>query len=150
MRYTLLFSIFLFVIFISCNKDKYSTTPSLKFESVNTNDLHPGGVLIFTLSFTYKGALSGNLLVQELVPLCSGNELDSINSPYNLPSFPVTQDQKGEITVTYGYNVNGYSPITSPQCSPRNDTATFRFVLSDNKNHTSDTVSSPQVIIYAQ
>ena len=150
MRYTILFSIFLFVTFISCTKDKFSTTPTLKFENVSTQDLHPGGVIIFTLSFTYKGTLTGNLLVQELVPLCSGNGLDSINSPYNIPSFPSSQDQKGEITVTYGYNVTGYSPITSPQCSPRNDTAIFRFVLMDKAMHVSDTVSSPPVIIYAQ
>lgn len=150
MRYPILFSILLFIIFISCNKSKYSTTPSLKFENVNTHDLHPGQVITFTLSFTYKGALKGNLFVQELVPNCNGNGLDSINAPYNLPSFPASQNEKGEITVTYGYNVTGYSPISQPQCSPRNDTAVFRFVLTDNNMHVSDTVSSPQVIIYAQ
>lgn len=150
MRYPILFSILLFVIFISCNKEKYSTTPSLKFESVSTKELHPGQVITFNLSFTYKGALTGNLLVQELVPICTGNEIDSINSPYNLPSFPASQNQKGEITVTYGYNVTGYSPISQPQCSPRNDTAIFRFVLKDNAMHISDTVSSPPVIIYVQ
>lgn len=150
MRYTLLFSIFLFVAFISCSKDQYSTTPSLKFENVNTTELHAGEILVFTLSFTYKDGLSGNVFVQELVPKCSGNEIDSVNTPYDLPSFPASQNQKGEITVTYGYNVSGYSPILPPQCSPRNDTAIFRFVLKDNKNHVSDTVSSPPVVIYAQ
>ena len=150
MRYPILFSIFLFVTFISCSKEKYSTTPSLKFESVSTNSLHSGEIIVFTLSFTYKDALSGNILVQELVPTCSDDGLDSINAPYSIPSFPATQNQKGQITVTYGYNVAGYSPITSPQCSPRNDTAVFRFVLMDNANHVSDTVSSPPVIIYAQ
>lgn len=150
MRYTILFSIFLLAIFISCNKEKYSTTPSLKFESVSTTDLHPGQIITFNLSFTYKGALTGNLFVQELVPLCSGNQLDSINTPYNIPSFPPSQNQKGEITVTYGYNVTNYTPISQPQCSPRNDTAIFRFVLKDDAMHVSDTVSSPQVIIYAQ
>jgi len=150
MRYPILFSILLFVIFISCNKEKYSTTPTLKFENASTTDLHPGEVITFTLSFTYKGALTGNLFVQELVPTCTDNELDSINSPYSLPSFPATQNVKGEITVTYGYNVTGYSPISQPQCSPRNDTAVFRFVLTDSNMHVSDTVSSPQVIIYAQ
>ena len=150
MRYPILFSIFLFVTFISCTKEKFSSTPTLKFENVNTTELHPGGVIIFTLSFTYKGALSGNVLVQELVPTCSNDAIDSINAPYPLPTFPASQDNKGKITITYGYNVNGYSPITSPQCSPRNDTATFRFVLMDNAMHVSDTVSSPQVVIFAQ
>lgn len=150
MRYTILFSIFLFVIFISCSKEKFSSTPSLKFENVSTTELHPGEVIVFTLSFTYKGALSGNVLVQELVPTCSNDAVDSINAPYALPSFPASQDNKGKITITYGYNVSAYSPITPPQCSPRNDTATFRFVLMDNAMHISDTVSSPPVVIYAQ
>ncbi len=150
MRYTLLFSIFLFITFISCSKEKYSTTPSLAFKNVSTTELHSGEIIIFTLSFTHKGDLSGNIFVQELVPKCSGNEIDSINTPYDIPTFPASENQKGEITVTYGYNVAGYSPITQPQCSPRNDTAIFRFVLKDNKNHVSDTLSSPPVVIYAQ
>lgn len=150
MRYPILFSIFLFVTFISCTKEKFSSTPTLKFESVSTTELHPGGVIVFTLSFTYQGALSGNVLVQELVPTCTNDGLDSINAPYALPPFPASNDDKGQITITYGYNATGYSPITSPQCSPRNDTAIFRFVLMDNAMHVSDTVSSPQVIIYAQ
>ncbi len=150
MRYTILFSIFLVIILAGCSKDKYSTTPTLKFKSVNTTELHSGQVITFTLSFTYKGDLKGNLLVQELVPTCAGDRLDSINAPYNLPSFPTSENQKGEITVSYGYNVTGYSPITQPQCSPRNDTAIFRFVLIDKDMHASDTVSSPQVVIHAQ
>jgi hypothetical protein len=150
MRYPILISIFLFVIFTSCNKDKFSTTPTLKFEKVSTKELHPGGIITFTLSFTYKGDLNGNIFVQELVPLCTGNGIDSINTTYNIPSFPASQNQKGEITVTYGYNVTGYDPIHQPQCTPNNDTAIFRFVLKDNKMHVSDTVSSPQVIIYLQ
>ncbi|MDP4285272.1 MAG: hypothetical protein Q8891_12670 [Bacteroidota bacterium] len=135
---------------MSCKKSQFSTTPSLKFENVNTKNLHPGEIIEFTLSFTYKGDLTGNLLVQELVPKCSTDETDSINTIYTLPPFPASQQQKGEITVSYGYNVTGYSPITTPQCVSRNDTAVFRFVLKDDAMHISDTVSSPPVVIYYQ
>src|SRR5665647_2218864 len=121
MRYTILISIFLFATFISCKKEKFSTTPSLKFENVNTQNLHLGEVIKFTLSFTYK-----------------------------VPAFPASQNQKGEITVSYGYNVTGYSPISTPKCPLRNDTATFRFVLQADSAHLSDTVSSPPVVIYYQ
>ncbi|MEO9021543.1 MAG: hypothetical protein ABI237_09990 [Ginsengibacter sp.] len=150
MRYTILFAIFLFVTFISCKKETVSSTPTLKFEKVSTTELHPNGVITFTLSFTHKGDFNGTLLVQEIVPKCTDNIMDSINSPYDLPSFPASQNNKGEITVTYGYNVTGYSPVSQPKCSPRNDTAVFRFVLKADSTHISDTVSSPQVIIYAQ
>ena len=151
MRYTILFSIFLFALFSSCKKDQFSTTPTLKFERVNTTNLHPGDVLTFTLSFTYKGNLSGSKLwVQELVPKCGTTLLDSINQPYAIPTFPASQNSKGEITVSYGYNVTGYSPISTPKCPARNDTATFRFVLKSDSAHISDTVSSPRVVIFYQ
>lgn len=151
MRYTILISIFLFATFISCKKDKFSTTPSLKFENVNTTNLHPGQVITFKLSFTYQGNFTGNLFVQELRPLCASTAMDSINTFYNVPAFPSMKNQKGEITVSYGYNVVGYSPISAPHCPPNlNDTATFRFVLRADSSHISDTVSSPRVIIYYQ
>ncbi len=140
----------MFVTFISCKKDKFSTTPSLKFEKVSTTQLRPGQIITFTMSFTYKGALTGNVWVQELVPLCSSNQLDSINTIYPLPEFPSANNQKGEVSVTYGYNVTGYGQISTPQCAPRNDTAVFRFVLKADSSHVSDTVSSPPVIIYYQ
>ncbi len=149
MRYTILFSIFLFAIFTGCNKNKFGTTPKLKFEKVNTRNLHPGETIVFTLSFTYKGDLTGSLFVQELVPKCNNVTIDSINQPYSIPAFPAANDNKGEITVTYGYNV-GDSPISSPKCAPRNDTAIFRFVLKNKAMNASDTVSSPRIVIYSQ
>ena len=149
MRYTILFSIFLFAILTGCNKNKFGTTPTLKFEKVNTQNLRPGETIVFTLSFTYKGDLNGSLFVQELVPKCDNITIDSINQPYLLPPFPAATNNKGEITVTYGYNV-GNSPISTPKCTPRNDTAIFRFVLKDKAMKASDTVSSPPIIIYNQ
>jgi hypothetical protein len=150
MRYTILISIFLFAVFISCKKDQFTETPSLKFEKVNTQELHPGQVLTFTLSFTHKGKFNGNLLVQELVPKCSNVEIDTINSPYPLPDFPAVNNTKGEITVSYGYNVVGFSPVNTPKCPNRNDTAIYRFVLKSDSMHVSDTVSSPPIVIFYQ
>ena len=137
---------------MGCNKNKFGTTPTLKFEKVNTKDLHPGETIVFTMSFTYKGNLTGSLFTQELVAKCDNVTIDSINQPYPIPSFPAANDNKGEVTVTYGYNVSNstITGITTPQCSPRNDTAIFRFVLKDNAMHASDTVSSPPIVIYNQ
>ncbi len=148
MRYPFLFSILLFMIFTGCKKNDAGSAPTLKFTSVNATGIQSGDVLIFTLSFD-GGSVNGTdtIYVQEVVPNCPSS---SFIESYPLPSYPATQNQKGEITVTYGYNVTGYSPIESPQCPPMNDTATFRFVLKDNTLHLSDTVSSPPVIIYAQ
>ena len=113
---------------------------------MNTTQLHPQGVLKFTLSFTdAEGDFSdsGNIYVQfmqRMLPAC-----DISNSPatFALPVFPTMKDQKGTINISLDYN-NGIAP----QCAPLNDTTVFRFVLKDDAGHVSDTASSPVIIIY--
>jgi hypothetical protein len=145
MRYTILFSIFLLLLFVGCKKNKFSTTPSLKFESVNTTQLHNQQLIRFDLSFTdAEGDLTDSIFVQEVVPNCAASNIEGL---FPLPVFPTTKDQKGGITVTFGYNSSGYTSV-SPQCPPENDTAVFRFALKDKAQHVSDTVSSPVIIIY--
>ncbi len=144
MRYTILFSIFLFAILTGCNKKKFGTTPSLKFKSANTTQLHTGQVLQFTLSFTdAEGDLTDSIFTQKIVPYCT---LSSFTSFYALPGFPTSKNQQGDIIVTFGYNADPYTNI-SPQCQ-KNDTAVFRFALRDKAKHVSDTVSSPKIILY--
>jgi len=143
MRYPILFSILL-LLSTSCNKDRFSTTPSLKFKSVNTTQLYNQQLLQFTLSFTDKeGDLTDSIYVNENVPGCPGSNFEQL---FPLPAFPTTKNQQGDITVTFGYNVSGYSSI-SPKCQ-KNDTAVFRFVLRDKAHNASDTISSPPVILY--
>lgn len=133
---------------MSCNKDKFSSTPSLKFESVNTSQLHNQELLTFTLSFTDAegdfGTGDSSVFVQEIVSNCPASNFAGY---YPLPSFPTSKDQKGDINVTFQYNGGGGYTSISPQCQ-QNDTAIFRFVLRDNALHASDTVSSPPVILY--
>lgn len=145
MRYTILFSIFLFAILSGCSKKKFGSTPTLKFKSVNTTNLAAGQLLQFTLGFTdAEGDLSDSIFVEQIVPNCAAS---AFSSGYALPSFPASKNQDGDIVVTFGYNAgSGYSNI-APQCQ-QNDTATFRFALKDKAMHVSDTVSSPKIILY--
>ncbi len=145
MRYPVLISIILFTLFSACKKDKFATIPSLKFKSVNTTTLQTGQQIQFVLSFTdAEGDLTDKVFVEEIVPNC---KLSSFKDTYQVPSFPTSKNQKGDITVTFGYNTSnpGLANI-SPQCQ-RNDTAVFRFALTDAAMHTSDTVSSPPIIL---
>ncbi|HEY5407578.1 MAG TPA: hypothetical protein VIJ92_10825 [Ginsengibacter sp.] len=144
MRYTLLFLILILITW-SCSKNKFSSTPSLKFKSVNTTELHPQGVLNFALTFTdAEGDFSdsGSIYVefmQRMLPNCAVTDNPAI---FALPVFPATKNEKGTINVSLNYG-----DIT-PQCSPLNDTTVFHFVLKDNAGHVSDTASSPTIIIY--
>ncbi len=146
MRYTVLFSIFLFAILTGCNKDKYKSTPSLTFKSVSSTRVPPGSVVKFTLTFTdAEGDVSGSVYIEKNEPTCAASSFSETDS---IPSFPATKNQKGDIVVTFGNNVSSLENI-SPQCQ-RNDTAVFRFAIKDKANHVSDTVSSPPIIIYYQ
>ena len=148
MRYTILFSIILLILSAGCGKNKFSTTPSLKYVSENTRVVQSGEEIRFTLSFTDKeGDLTDSLILSKEVVNCpAGNAVQL----YPLPVFPTTKDQKGEIVVTLLYNVNGVNTIGSPQCQAQNDTSLFKFVLKDKAQHYSDTASSPSIIIIHQ
>lgn len=144
MRYPLILTLVASLILTSCSKDKFNTKPSIKLESVNTTNLHAGEQLQFTISFTDKeGDVSNTMYVEKIEPTCPGS---SFKQDYVVPEFPATKNQKGEITVTFGYNISGLSNI-SPKCM-RNDTAVFRFALTDKGMNVSDTIESQPIILY--
>lgn len=144
MRYPRLFFIFITIVFTSCGKDKFNTKPTIKLESVNTTDLFQGQQLQFLISFTDKeGDVSGTVFVEKIEPTCPGS---SFKQAYIVPDFPSTTNQKGEVTVTFGYDVSGLSNI-SPKCM-RNDTAIFRFALVDKAMNTSDTIQSQPIVLH--
>lgn len=137
MRYTILFSISILFL-VSCKK-KYNTVPSLTFKTVNTSLLKPGQTIKFTLKFTdAEGDLTDTLFVIKSVPKCAGS---NFTAPYLLPAFPTSKNQSGELVVTYAY------ASINPQCSGKNDTAVFKFVLRDKALHKSDTAVSGTIII---
>ena len=143
MRYTALFSMFLFFAYFGCNKNKFNTKPSLKYKSVNTTTLHRGETLKITLSFTdAEGDLTDTLYIQELVAPCPLNLDSGFKAKQKLPEFPTGKNQQGEIVVSYGYN------DVNPLCQ-KNDTAIFKFVLKDKAQNSSNiAVSEPIVIIF--
>lgn len=143
MRYTILFSAILGLIFCGCSKETFDTVPQLKFTSVNTTTLTSGSILQFTVSFTDKeGDVSNRIFVDKKAPECPVNNFEQY---FDVPSFPATSNQKGDIVITFGYNVEGY-PNIPPTCS-KNETAVFRFVLEDKAGNVSDTISSPPITI---
>ena len=141
MRYTVLFSILLFAILTGCTKSKFKSTPTLKFKSVNSKIIPPNYDIQFTLSFTdAEGDLNDSIYIEKIEPTCEGSNFTDY---YNIPSFPVSKDEQGEIVVNFRYF------DIAPRCQ-RNDTAVFRFAIKDNAGHISDTASSPPIIIITQ
>ncbi len=147
MRYLVLSTIFGFVLFSSCKKEKYNTIPSLKFSTASSTELFSGQLLKLTLSFTdAEGDVSDTIYVMKEVPNCP---ISGFTQSYSVPDFPYSKDQKGDISILFGYNYAdpGIPDIKGPQCLT-NDTAYFKFVLKDKQNHLSDTAVSPAIIIH--
>ena len=136
-------ALLLFVL-VSCGKDKFNTVPTLKYETVNTRVLGNGQVIRFTLSFTDKeGDVQDSIFVQKVPLNCAASTFTEV---LPIPVFPTQANQKGEIEVSYGYNVPNFPFIQVPQC-PRNDTCFFRFMLKDKAQNRSDTVNSDIIVI---
>lgn len=144
MRYTLL--IFLFsLVFSACTKDKFSTTPQIKLKSVNTDELHPEQILRFTISYTDKeGDLQDSIFVQQASANCPNTFFEQL---YPLPVFPTTSNASGEIEVSLGYRVQNYPSLREPQCDVT-DTCYFKFMLKDEAQHRSDTITAGPIYIF--
>ena len=146
MRYSLLFSIVLVAI-VSCNKNKFNTIPSLKYESASTQVVHAGDLLSFKLNFTdAEGDFNNDstLFVQEKALNCATSGFKQF---YPFPTFTTTKNQEGEILVTFVYRgSSSITPLPDPKCF-KNDTSIFRFALRDKARHTSDTVVSEKIVI---
>ncbi|CAN5163055.1 hypothetical protein BH09BAC2_BH09BAC2_14070 [soil metagenome] len=148
MRYYILFSIFLCVLFFGCKKLKINSVPAVKYKSANTTELHQGETLIMNIEFSDKEAdfTDTSFVVVKTVQKTANPCFDPPGStsgfvqpyPLGIPS----GIKEGTIVVTYGYN------DISPKCTNVNDTTIFKFVLKDAAGHVSDTATSEQIIIY--
>jgi hypothetical protein len=134
-------------VIVACSKDAFTTTPKLTFKGVSTTVLMPNGTIQFQLNYTDKeGDIQSHIYVQKITKNCSASDFSELDS---IPKgVPTKANSKGEIDLDYAYGPNlGFIPIKEPQCQGQNDTCVFRFALTDLANHTSDTVTSPEIII---
>lgn len=144
MRYTLLILIFS-LGFSACTKDKFDTTPQIKINNVNTTELHPGQILRFTIKYTDKeGDLQDSIYVQQFSANCPNTFFEQV---YPLPAFPTTGNAEGEMEVSLGYRVQNYPSLREPQCDVT-DTCYFRFMLKDEAQNRSDTITSEPIYLF--
>jgi len=135
------------LVFIGCGKDKFTTVPQLKYESVNTTVLDAGQIIQFKLSFTDAEGDVDSLFIKKITPRCAATIFKDERS---LPAdFKITNGKEGELLVSYGHRVSNYPAIGDPLCA-FNDTCTFRFVLKDKEKNLSDTMYSETIVIIKQ
>lgn len=147
--------IFIIIGCVTCSKDSYNTTPTLKFESVNGIIFPQQSVVTFNLTCTDKeGDVVDTIWVQRVskVPACS--DLSRIDS-FPIPDFNPPKNAKAGFQFTYNYPAGGQAGANLAACSPAGsvsttDTSYFRFWMRDKAQHTSDTVQSPDIVLLKQ
>lgn len=153
MRVLSVLFIFAAFVFASCDKGKFSTRPSLTLKNVSTYVVPVNGSLNFTFSFTDKEGDISNLLYvrkirmnQRIVPTLR----DSF--ALDVPQFP--KKVYGEIDLNMDYNNYLVSASNPPQTGTppkaENDTLVFKFVLKDEADNKSDTVTTNKIVIVRQ
>jgi hypothetical protein len=148
MKIKLLAAVLLMLGCITCSKDTYNTKPTLEFESVNATVFPQPSVVTFKLQCTDKeGDVVDTIWVQRIskVPNCAS--LSRIDS-FLIPNFNPPKNVKADFEFTYNYG--SIIPPNLGACSLANDTSYFRFWMSDEANHTSDTVQSPDLVFLRQ
>ncbi len=141
--------IFLFgtLLMFSCGKDKFNTKPTLKFKSVNSKVINRNDDLKMELNVTdLEGDLTDSIFVFRRVKNCT---FSNRNEKYAFPVYPTKTNLDIDVLVAYTYNTSQmpYPALLAPQCSNRNDTAIFRFVVKDKAGNVSDTVNSETIVI---
>lgn len=146
MNVKILITVLGIVFLTACNKDKYTTSPQLKYKEVNTKTLNRNQLLIFTLEVTdAEGDIQDTIWVQKTVKNCSNS---NFTEQYKIPNFTGTKNLKGDIRVCYAYGSNlGCPGVGEPACPGRSDSATYKFWIQDKEKHKSDTVTSDLIVI---
>jgi hypothetical protein len=139
-------SIFLFAVLVSfsCSKDKYASKPQLTLKDISGNYVPRGAGIQITIEFTdAEGDITGNVGVQKISSTCDqASYIDTLK--YAIPSFPSTNNQKGDILLTFStldlapFECNGQDTL---------EQATFKFWVNDKGGHQSDTLVLPPITI---
>lgn len=126
---------------LSCGKDSFQSKPSLSIKSISGTRVPAGSDLQITMLLTDKeGDFVDTIWVQKTTTRCTqSNFIDSFL--YKIPAeTPRIKNFSADVTVTFDV------VALQPKC-PRNDTATFRFWMKDEKGNISDTAKTQQIII---
>jgi hypothetical protein len=133
---------------VACSKDKYTTKPQLSIKSVNSTLIPLGGGLDVILQYTSKkGNLGGGKFVAIRTRLNQDFLQNSNTDTFSgtIPQFPNQSKAEFDFTADWQslYDANSGNP-TEP------DTIIFKFAAIDTDNNTSDTITSPRIIVLGQ
>ena len=139
-------SVFFLLLFLSlsCSKEKYASKPQLSLKDMSSSIIPKGSGLQITIEFTdAEGDLTGPMGVEKISSTCDlASYIDTLK--YTLPDFPSSNNQKGEILLTF--SSLDLAPI---ECNALDtvEQAVFKFWVKDKGGNQSDTLTTPPITI---
>lgn len=133
-------------IFFSCNKDKFTTEPQVKINSIQPGTVQSGNIVSMKGEYTdQEGDLDTALIVYKWYNGSTAVRHDTFRFAFSSLNLP-TNTKEADITVDFQYNTsnpNGY--ITLPGVSVRDTTATLGLILIDKAANRSNYAESDQI-----
>lgn len=138
------------LIVTACNKDKFNTKPSLELRSVSSYTAGASDGITFQFNFTDKeGDISNLLYVRKL--RINKRVTATVRDSFALavPNFPKKSNGILQVAMDYqNYLISAINPPSSGNPpKAENDTLIFKFVLKDEANNISDTVTTDKIVV---
>lgn len=146
MRFIPIFVLVLLVF--SCEKNKFTTKPQLKYKSASSTTISGTQILELKLDLTDKeGDFSSLLGMKKTVSGCPTSDfIDS--ATYVIPDdFITTKQTQGEVIVSLDRLKRGSNTCFLPGGAAKPDTTIFKFWTRDKAGNVSDTAFSEKIII---
>jgi len=139
-----LLTVIVAIAVISCSKSNNGSKPTISIKSINSPIDSTGGMEA-VISFNSPSGKLGQgtfLAIRKRLNkrppnLPSASQNDTFTKPLNIPDFP---DNKGEFHYTMQW-------IYLHESDFENDTLVFKFAAIDRNGHSSDTITSPKIVI---
>ena len=134
------------IIVLSCNKNKFTTTPQVNVKSISPNTVFQGDIIELKGKFTDdEGDVDSIYIVYKWYNNTTVTRNDTFRyntAALNLP----TNTRQGDILVQFAYGrlINGYSQLPNSPVA-RDTTSTLGLVLVDKAGHRSGYSESDKI-----
>ena len=136
------------ILFLSCEKDKFTTIPQIKVKSISPGTVDIGNIINMETEFTdEEGDLDSVYIVMKWFDGAVPNRVfDTIRysfASYNLPA----KTREGDIFVkfSYGQQIQGYTQLTPSPAPLYDTTASFGILVVDKARNRSEYKESDKI-----
>lgn len=135
-----------FIIILSCNKDKFTTVPQVRINSISPTTVFNGNIIDMKGDYTdQEGDLDSALIVYKWYNGAAVVKKDTFRYSFTALDLPA-KTKEADIVINFQYNTsnpNGF--VTLPGVSPRDTTASLGLILIDKAKNRSNYAESKQI-----